>query len=95
MMQGNEIEGGGFRGRTNKLVDGCYSWWVGGLFALVSEMMGEVEGVEDVPESKGEEDAKDGEWVDHDGGSSFPFRCLRVSESNVTLVRFRYTSQQW
>ncbi|OLL23877.1 Protein farnesyltransferase subunit beta [Neolecta irregularis DAH-3] len=26
---------GGFSGRTNKLVDGCYSWWVGGCFPLV------------------------------------------------------------
>ena len=26
---------GGFQGRTNKLVDGCYSWWQGGLFALL------------------------------------------------------------
>jgi len=26
---------GGFNGRTNKLVDGCYSFWVGGLFALL------------------------------------------------------------
>jgi prenyltransferase beta subunit len=26
---------GGFQGRTNKLVDGCYSYWVGGLFPLV------------------------------------------------------------
>jgi protein farnesyltransferase subunit beta len=25
---------GGFQGRTNKLVDGCYSFWVGGLFPL-------------------------------------------------------------
>ncbi|KAI6141621.1 terpenoid cyclases/protein prenyltransferase alpha-alpha toroid [Pisolithus tinctorius] len=35
-LQGNEIELGGFRGRTNKLVDGCYSWWVGGCFALLA-----------------------------------------------------------
>ena len=35
-MQGSQIELGGFRGRTNKLVDGCYSWWVGGCFALLS-----------------------------------------------------------
>ncbi|KAG8215666.1 terpenoid cyclases/protein prenyltransferase alpha-alpha toroid [Butyriboletus roseoflavus] len=35
-MQGAEIELGGFRGRTNKLVDGCYSWWVGGCFALLA-----------------------------------------------------------
>uniref|UniRef100_A0A6B2L6D9 Protein farnesyltransferase subunit beta n=1 Tax=Arcella intermedia TaxID=1963864 RepID=A0A6B2L6D9_9EUKA len=26
---------GGFQGRTNKLVDGCYSFWQGGLFALL------------------------------------------------------------
>jgi len=35
---GSEIELGGFRGRTNKLVDGCYSWWVGGCFALLSSL---------------------------------------------------------
>ena len=34
-MQGSEADLGGFRGRTNKLVDGCYSWWVGGCFALL------------------------------------------------------------
>ena len=27
---------GGFQGRTNKLVDGCYSWWVGALFPLLT-----------------------------------------------------------
>lgn len=26
---------GGFQGRTNKLVDGCYSFWQGGLFPLL------------------------------------------------------------
>lgn len=26
---------GGFAGRTNKLVDGCYSHWVGGCWPLV------------------------------------------------------------
>ncbi|KAG8905002.1 CAAX farnesyltransferase (FTase) subunit beta [Tulasnella sp. 403] len=42
MMQGSEYdEGGGFRGRTNKLVDGCYSWWVGGLFSLIEEFLDE------------------------------------------------------
>uniref|UniRef100_A0A2C9UAH9 Prenyltransferase alpha-alpha toroid domain-containing protein n=2 Tax=Manihot esculenta TaxID=3983 RepID=A0A2C9UAH9_MANES len=25
----------GFQGRTNKLVDGCYSFWQGGVFALL------------------------------------------------------------
>lgn len=33
--QGTEIELGGFKGRTNKLVDGCYSWWCGGSFPLL------------------------------------------------------------
>ncbi|KAL0948363.1 hypothetical protein HGRIS_010945 [Hohenbuehelia grisea] len=37
-MQGTEIELGGFKGRTNKLVDGCYSWWVGGSFALLESI---------------------------------------------------------
>jgi protein farnesyltransferase subunit beta len=39
-MQGLPVEGGGFKGRTNKLVDGCYSWWVGGLFPLLEDIMG-------------------------------------------------------
>ncbi|KAG6828132.1 hypothetical protein H0H92_009086 [Tricholoma furcatifolium] len=38
MMQGSEIELGGFKGRTNKLVDGCYSWWCGGAFALLESL---------------------------------------------------------
>ncbi|KAJ3566557.1 hypothetical protein NP233_g6928 [Leucocoprinus birnbaumii] len=37
-MQGTEIELGGFRGRTNKLVDGCYSWWCGGSFSLLEAL---------------------------------------------------------
>ncbi|OSC97259.1 terpenoid cyclases/Protein prenyltransferase [Trametes coccinea BRFM310] len=39
-MQGLPIELGGFRGRTNKLVDGCYSWWVGGCVVLVETLLG-------------------------------------------------------
>ena len=27
---------GGFAGRTNKLVDGCYSWWQGALFGMLA-----------------------------------------------------------
>ncbi|KIK69806.1 hypothetical protein GYMLUDRAFT_34210 [Collybiopsis luxurians FD-317 M1] len=37
-MQGGEEELFGFRGRTNKLVDGCYSWWVGGCFELLDKL---------------------------------------------------------
>lgn len=39
-MQGTDIELGGFKGRTNKLVDGCYSWWVGGCVVLVEGLLG-------------------------------------------------------
>ncbi|CAN8061541.1 unnamed protein product [Agarophyton chilense] len=31
---------GGFQGRTNKLVDSCYSFWVGALFPLVASLSG-------------------------------------------------------
>ncbi|KAG9291155.1 hypothetical protein G9A89_013027 [Geosiphon pyriformis] len=30
---------GGFQGRPNKLVDGCYSFWVGGLFPLLEAIL--------------------------------------------------------
>lgn len=31
---------GGFSGRTNKLVDGCYNHWVGGCWALLENILG-------------------------------------------------------
>ncbi|KAL9708966.1 CAAX farnesyltransferase (FTase) subunit beta [Leucoagaricus gongylophorus] len=37
-LQGSEAELGGFKGRTNKLVDGCYSWWCGAAFALLEAL---------------------------------------------------------
>ncbi|XP_023321820.1 protein farnesyltransferase subunit beta, partial [Eurytemora carolleeae] len=30
---------GGFQGRTNKLVDGCYSFWQGGIFPLIHSIL--------------------------------------------------------
>lgn len=30
---------GGFQGRTNKLVDGCYSFWQGGIFPLLHNVL--------------------------------------------------------
>ncbi|CAD7092769.1 unnamed protein product [Hermetia illucens] len=30
---------GGFQGRTNKLVDGCYSFWVGAIFPIVKAIL--------------------------------------------------------
>lgn len=37
-MQGEAGEAGGLRGRTNKLVDGCYGWWVGGGFPVLEAL---------------------------------------------------------
>ena len=37
---------GGFQGRTNKLVDGCYSFWQGGIFPLMHRLL-EDEGEKD------------------------------------------------
>ena len=69
-MQGSEVELGGFKGRTNKLVDGCYSWWVGGAFSLL-----EAVGVaghaheEDTLGSRSSAEAEEGteNWDDVDG----------------------------
>ncbi|KIK96982.1 hypothetical protein PAXRUDRAFT_137244 [Paxillus rubicundulus Ve08.2h10] len=63
-MQGSETELGGFRGRTNKLVDGCYSWWVGGCFALLaSQGVGGGHGQDADPTMTTHEDE---EWEDVD-----------------------------
>lgn len=45
-MQAMPIEGGGFRGRTNKLVDGCYGWWGGGLFGILGGLLDEAAGAD-------------------------------------------------
>jgi protein farnesyltransferase subunit beta len=70
-MQGTEIsEGGGFRGRTNKLVDGCYSWWVGGLFPLIEELLGEPTGesINNPPkEASSSKGADEDDWSHVDG----------------------------
>ncbi|KAI8606526.1 terpenoid cyclases/protein prenyltransferase alpha-alpha toroid [Dissophora ornata] len=34
---------GGFQGRTNKLVDGCYSFWMGGVFPIIGKMLESLE----------------------------------------------------
>lgn len=64
-MQGGDFEGGGFRGRTNKLVDGCYSWWVGGLFAMIEDVMGITEGTAS-PTTPDSQDSSDS-WKDDIG----------------------------
>ena len=63
-MQGTDIELGGFRGRSNKLVDGCYSWWCAGSFSLLEAlgMNGSPRAKLDTMESKAA-----GAWGDIDG----------------------------
>ena len=56
-VQAMPIEGGGFRGRSNKLVDGCYSWWGGGIFGVLGALLDEDKETDDPPEdvySRGE-----------------------------------------
>lgn len=69
-MQGTGIELGGFKGRTNKLVDGCYSWWVGGCFPLVDGLLGSGASEpsrETAPEAENApQSAADHEWLDID-----------------------------
>lgn len=67
-QQGTAYEGGGFRGRKNKLVDGCYGWFSGGgMFAClqvaVELQSGEWWSEEDAAK---EEDKEDG-WESDDG----------------------------
>ncbi|KAJ8502466.1 hypothetical protein ONZ45_g11727 [Pleurotus djamor] len=65
-MQGSAVEIGGFKGRTNKLVDGCYSWWVGGAFALL-EVLGVSAGLGDVATEPPEnESTEEQSWTDVD-----------------------------
>ncbi|KAF9488111.1 terpenoid cyclases/Protein prenyltransferase [Pleurotus eryngii] len=74
-MQGSAAEIGGFRGRTNKLVDGCYSWWVGGAFSLLEALgvsasaTGEdsrASGRDAQPGEEGKDGENEHEWDDVD-----------------------------
>lgn len=67
-MQGEAGEVGGFRGRTNKLVDGCYGWWVGGGVPVVEELARRQRDKHE-PESRIAvlDDDGDGEWTDEPG----------------------------
>ena len=48
---------GGFSGRTNKLVDGCYSFWQGGATAIVSSCYEDFYGgVENTEETENDDD---------------------------------------
>lgn len=65
MQQSYAVEGGGFRGRTNKLVDGCYGWWVGGLFAVLDSV---VQGEETEQSGVVDDEKNRADYVLSDGG---------------------------
>ncbi|KAI3626077.1 hypothetical protein CBS9595_001438 [Malassezia furfur] len=64
-LQGTAYEGGGFRGRTNKLVDGCYGWFCGGgLMTCLEGLL-----LPPTAEASADDDDGDGSWdsvSDHD-----------------------------
>lgn len=64
-MQGTEIELGGFKGRTNKLVDGCYSWWCGGSFALLEAL--KIGGIQNADPEEVPIESLDESWATVDG----------------------------
>uniref|UniRef100_A0A2P2LJJ6 Uncharacterized protein MANES_17G121600 n=1 Tax=Rhizophora mucronata TaxID=61149 RepID=A0A2P2LJJ6_RHIMU len=54
----------GFQGRTNKLVDGCYSFWQGGVFALLQKLhtvCGETQALSDSEGDSATDSASEGE----------------------------------
>jgi protein farnesyltransferase subunit beta len=76
-MQGSEVELGGFKGRTNKLVDGCYSWWVGGAFGLL-EALGIGHGEGQGPHGDAPASGEDAENWDDVDGTFFSSRVLHL-----------------
>ena len=95
-MQGTEIELGGFKGRTNKLVDGCYSWWVGGAVGIIEGLLS-VETKESAHAAKpSSENEHDDAWDDVDGMFIFvSFRHALTFHKQIhytTEKRYRNTS---
>ena len=68
MMQGDDEDGGGFRGRSNKLVDGCYSWWVAGSLSAVTDMIDPHEEPEEADIEKAETGVDVDDWADLEEG---------------------------
>lgn len=87
-MQGRGIELGGFKGRTNKLVDGCYSWWVGGCFPLVDGLLdaGASAATRELSSEKAPQTestpapTEDSEWHDVDG------KCVSPSSASLSVI---------
>jgi protein farnesyltransferase subunit beta len=91
-MQGGGFDLGGFRGRTNKLVDGCYSWWVGGCFPLLETLGVSVEHATDVGRSSNVEEEG---WQDADGLFTAIEYTLCSSDLSVDSLYSRQGLQEY
>jgi len=78
-IQGGASELGGFKGRTNKLVDGCYSWWCGGTFVMIEALKAQTR---DTFSASNSDTDKDG-WDDVDG----EFAGFRYKRDRLMLNR--------
>ena len=91
-MQGGGLDLGGFRGRTNKLVDGCYSWWVGGCFPLLESLGIFAEPTLDVAQPSNNEE---GGWHDADGLCTMTGHLRRGSDFSVDSLYSRQGLQEY
>ena len=91
-MQGGELNLGGFRGRTNKLVDGCYSWWVGGCFPLLESFGIGIEQIRDTAQASSSDEEG---WDDADGLHSVVKHPILISDLSTDSLYSRRGLQEY
>lgn len=65
---------GGFSGRTNKLVDGCYSHWVGGCWPLLQSAL------DGVQSATAPNEASSGNLYSREGLTRYILGCCQAKE---------------
>lgn len=68
---------GGFSGRTNKLVDGCYSHWVGGCWPLLQSAL------DGKPETAGAPSATVGSLFSQEGLARYILACCQSQNGGL------------
>ncbi|KAK1440866.1 hypothetical protein QVD17_06698 [Tagetes erecta] len=69
---------GGFQGRTNKLVDGCYSFWQGGAAVLIQRLHANTDSTSsELSDDEDSPDDEEGEHSDNEESSSTPITFIR------------------
>ena len=69
---------GGFAGRTNKLVDGCYSHWVGGCWPLLEASISGPQGQDDLTKP-----AYPGSLFSREGLIRYVLSCCQADEGGL------------